>query len=80
MDFTEYGKPAGKAVVYFHGVPGSPHESAIFDAPAREQGLRILCFDRFAIAPSIIGAEYYRHIAQAISQTVLGGSTSSGFP
>jgi pimeloyl-ACP methyl ester carboxylesterase len=72
MDFSEYGNPTGKPVVYFHGVPGSPSEASIFDAPAREQGLRILCFDRFAIVPSITGAEYYRQIAQAISETVQG--------
>ena len=53
MDFSEYGNPAGKPVVYFHGVPGSPSEASVFDAPAREQGLRILCFDRFAIDHAI---------------------------
>ncbi|MGE8501742.1 MAG: alpha/beta fold hydrolase [Pseudomonas sp.] len=72
MEFIEYGNPAGKPVVYFHGVPGSPHESALFDAPAREHGLRILCFDRFAIAPSITGDDYFRHIAQSINETVHG--------
>jgi len=72
MDFSEYGNPAGKAVVYFHGVPGSPSEASVFDAPAQEQGLRILSFDRFAIAPPITGADYYRQIAQAISETVQG--------
>ena len=72
MDFSEYGNPAGKPVVYFPGVPGSPYESSIFDAPARAQGLRIICFDRFAINPSITGADYHRHIAQAISETVQG--------
>ncbi|WP_061240374.1 alpha/beta hydrolase [Ectopseudomonas composti] len=72
MDFSEYGNPTGKPVVYFHGVPGSPSEASIFDAPAREQGLRILCFDRFAIVPSITGAEYYRQITQTISETVQG--------
>jgi pimeloyl-ACP methyl ester carboxylesterase len=72
MDFSEYGNPAGKPVVYFHGVPGSPYESAVFDTPAREKGLRILCFDRFAIDHSITDSDYYRQIAQAISGTVQG--------
>ncbi|MFV3385840.1 alpha/beta fold hydrolase [Pseudomonas sp. NY15364] len=72
MVFSEYGNPAGKPVVYFHGVPGSPSEASVFDAPAREQGLRILCFDRFAIDHAITGADYYRQIAQAISETVQG--------
>ncbi len=72
MDFSEYGNPAGKPVVYCHGVPGSPYESSVFDTPAREQGLRILCFDRFAIDHSITDSDYYRQIAQAISGTVQG--------
>lgn len=72
MDFNEYGNPAGKPVVYFHGVPGSPSEASVFDAPAREQGLRILCFDRFAIDHAITDADYYRQIAQAVSETVQG--------
>lgn len=72
MDFSEYGNPAGKPVVYFHGVPGSPSEASVFDAPAREQGLRILCFDRFTIDHSSTGTDYYRQIAQAISETVQG--------
>lgn len=72
MDFNAYGNPRGKPVVYFHGVPGSPHESSIYEAPAREHGLRILCFDRFAIAGAITGDDYYRYIAQAISETLQG--------
>ncbi|MDP9939869.1 alpha/beta fold hydrolase [Ectopseudomonas alcaliphila] len=72
MDFSEYGNPKGKPVVYFHGVPGSPHESSIYDAPAREHGLRVLCFDRFAIDRAISGADYYRHIAQAINEKTQG--------
>lgn len=72
MEFTEYGNPAGKPVVYFHGVPGSPYESSVFDAPARAHNLRILCFDRFAIVPSITDDDYFRHIAQSINKTVHG--------
>lgn len=72
MEFTDYGNPAGKSIAYFHGVPGSPYEASVFDAPAREQGLRILCFDRFTIDHSITGADYYRQIARAISETVQG--------
>ncbi|WP_212630196.1 alpha/beta hydrolase [Pseudomonas sp. KB-10] len=72
MDFTDYGDPAGKPVIYFHGVPGSPHESSLFDAPAREHGLRILCFNRFAIDRTITGTDYYRHIVQSISEAVQG--------
>lgn len=72
MEFTEYGNPAGKPVVYFHGVPGSPHESCLFNVPAREHGLRILCFNRFAIGRSITGADYFQHMAQSINETVQG--------
>lgn len=70
MDFSEYGNPAGKPVVYFHWVSGSPSEASVYDAPAREQGLRILCFDRFAIDHAITGADYYRQIARAVSEAV----------
>lgn len=72
MAFTKYGNPAGRPVVYFHGVPGSPYESSVFDAPARKHGLRILCFDRFAIDHAITGADYFQLIAQAISETAQG--------
>jgi pimeloyl-ACP methyl ester carboxylesterase len=72
MNFTEYGHSAGKPVVYFHGVPGSPIEASLFDGPAREQGLRVLCFDRFAIDQALVGAPYYQHIARAINEAVQG--------
>lgn len=72
MDFTEYGNPKGKPVIYFHGVPGSPHECSIFAAPAREHGLRVLCFNRLAIGGSITGTDYYRQIARSINETVQG--------
>ncbi|MGP0173599.1 alpha/beta fold hydrolase [Pseudomonas sp. NCHU5208] len=67
MKVREYGEPSGKPVVYFHGAPGSPHEACMLDAPARQHGLRVLCFDRFAIEQRLQGEAYYRHLAQAIN-------------
>ena len=74
MTFTEYGNSTGKPVVYFHGVPGSPIEASLFEGPAREHGLRVLCFDRFSIDPSLRSAAYYQHIARAINEVVQGAS------
>ena len=45
----------------------------MLDAPARQYGLRVLCFDRFAIDQPLQGEAYYQHIAQAIN-TVLSGA------
>ena len=67
MTVREYGEPSGKPVVYFHGTPGAPLEACMLDAPARLHGLRVLCFDRFAIDQRLQGEAYYRHLAQAIS-------------
>lgn len=72
MNFIEYGNPAGKPVVYFHGVPGSPIEGSVFESCAQQLGLRVLCFDRFSIDPSVRGALYYQRIAQAIDEAVHG--------
>lgn len=72
MNFSEYGNPSGKPVVYFHGVPGSPIEASVFESSARALGLRVLCFDRFSIDPSVSGALYYQRIAQAIDEAVRG--------
>lgn len=70
MQVRVYGDPAGKPIVYFHGAPGSPHEARILDAPARQHGLRVLCFDRFTLDQRLQGAAYYRHLAQAINSAI----------
>ena len=70
MQFTEYGCPTGKPVVYFHGVPGAPSEAAVLHHPALQQGLRVLCFERFTVPASNRDAAYYRQIAAAIREVV----------
>lgn len=66
MRFSEYGCSTGKPLVYFHGVPGAPGEAAVFDAHARANGLRVLCFERFSLPASSHDADYYLQIATAI--------------
>lgn len=72
MTVTEYGYSAGRPVVYFHGVPGSPHEASMLDAAARQQGLRVVCLNRFSIDQRLQGEAYYRHLAQTISAMTSG--------
>lgn len=69
---TEYGHSSGRPLVYFHGVPGSPLEAAVFDSSAKHYGLRVLCFDRFLIDRSITGPAYYQYIANAIDRKLDG--------
>lgn len=66
MDCIEYGNRNGQLVVYFHGVPGSPVESSIFDSHAKEHNLKIICFDRFAIDSASDSAAYYQQLASQI--------------
>lgn len=72
LKFIEYGDPYGRPVIYFHGAPGSPDECSLFDKPAKEYGLNIICFDRFSINPSLKDKGYYKFLASAISDRVQG--------
>jgi pimeloyl-ACP methyl ester carboxylesterase len=72
LRFVEYGNPEGKTVIYFHGAPGSPEECSIFDGLAKEYGLNIVCFDRFAIDTSLKNKDYYKFLASAISDKAQG--------
>jgi pimeloyl-ACP methyl ester carboxylesterase len=74
MRCTEYGCATGKPVVYFHGVPGAPSEAAVLDEFAQQQGLRVLCFERFAAGADLDGDAYYRQLAAAIDEKVAGAS------
>lgn len=66
LKFCQFGAENGKPVVYFHGVPGAPEECAVFDSMAKQQGITLICFDRFAIDASIDGEAYYRYLADEI--------------
>lgn len=72
MKFSQFGSDNGKTVIYFHGAPGAPEECAVFDFYAKEQGLRLICFDRFSIDYSISGDAYYQLLAQEISKQAAG--------
>jgi pimeloyl-ACP methyl ester carboxylesterase len=44
--YAEYGRPDGVPVVFLHGTPGSRLLGRLFDAAARERGVRVLALDR----------------------------------
>jgi len=72
LKFSQFGADNGRAVIYFHGVPGAPEECAVFDHYGKEHGLRFICFDRFAIDASIAGEAYYQFLAAAILKQAAG--------
>ncbi len=72
MQFSEFGDPSGQLVVYFHGVPGSIEECAVFDESAKQNRLRFVCFDRFSLEKNLHGNDYYQAIADAIKEQAGG--------
>ncbi|WP_435146138.1 alpha/beta fold hydrolase [Halobaculum sp. P14] len=46
LAYAEYGDPDGDPVLFLHGTPGSRRLGALFDADARERGVRLLAPDR----------------------------------
>jgi pimeloyl-ACP methyl ester carboxylesterase len=68
LRFTQFGADNGRIVIYFHGAPGAPEECSIFEQHAKDCGLKIICFDRFALSPSVTGDAYYRLLAEEISK------------
>lgn len=46
LAYTEYGCSEGAPVVFLHGTPGSRRLGTLFEAAARECGVRLLAFDR----------------------------------
>ncbi len=46
LAYTEYGCSDGVPVVFLHGTPGSRRLGALFETVAREQGIRLLAFER----------------------------------
>jgi pimeloyl-ACP methyl ester carboxylesterase len=43
---ASFGDPDGEPVVAFHGTPGSRLFGRLYDAPARDHGVRVLAFSR----------------------------------
>jgi pimeloyl-ACP methyl ester carboxylesterase len=72
LKFSQFGSDNGQIVIYFHGAPGAPEECAIFDLYAKEQGLTVICFDRFSGDYSLAGEAYYQFLAQQISKQAAG--------
>lgn len=73
MKFLQYGNPEGETVIYFHGAPGSPEESSIFDEHAKKHNLNIICYDRFVVDSSLQSQDYYKYLADVIIDKANGG-------
>ncbi len=72
LKFSQFGADKGRLVVYFHGAPGAPEEGNIFDQDAKDNGLTVICFDRFAVDSSVKGEAYYKLLAEEITQKAGG--------
>jgi len=70
IEFSQFGATDGRPVIYFHGTPGSPDESEIFDVYGKQHQLTVMCYDRSTIAPSLQGEAYYQCIADEIAEKV----------
>ncbi|MDO8989045.1 MAG: hypothetical protein Q7U91_05375 [Sideroxyarcus sp.] len=72
LRFSQYGADNGRIVIYFHGAPMAPEECSIFERHTKDYGLTIICFDRFALPPSITDDAYYRILAGEVSKVADG--------
>ncbi len=72
MNFSEYGIPEGKLLIYFHGAPGSPKEAEVFDQYAKEFSLKVICFDRFSVDIALQNQDYYQYLAKTIIDEAKG--------
>jgi pimeloyl-ACP methyl ester carboxylesterase len=72
MEFLEYGRTAGRLVVYFHGVPGGPEECSVFDDHARAHNLRVVCYERLALPGCSDRSLYYQSLADEIDTLAAG--------
>jgi pimeloyl-ACP methyl ester carboxylesterase len=66
LKYSKFGADSGRIVIYFHGAPGAPEECGFFDQLGKQNGLTIICFDRFAIDSSIKAEAYYKRLADEI--------------
>src|SRR5512138_1016983 len=46
LGYVDYGDPSGRALLYFHGHPGSRREAAFLARQADEAGVRLVGVDR----------------------------------
>ncbi len=73
MGYAEFGDPAGRPLLFFHGWPGSRLQARIIAGPARRHGLRVLAPDRPGIglstpAPGASVAAWIRALSDWIDQ------------
>jgi len=52
LGYAEYGDPRGEVAFYFHGWPSSRIQGSLFDAAAKQHGVRLICPDRPGIGLS----------------------------
>ncbi len=52
LGYAEFGDPAGRPLLFFHGWPGSRLQARTIEEPARRRGLRVLAPDRPGIGLS----------------------------
>ena len=46
LGYAEYGDPDGMPLLFFHGTPGSRLQAQVFDAAARDAGVRMVAPER----------------------------------
>src|SRR5712692_11184617 len=86
LGWADYGDPSGRPLMYFHGWPSSRLEAEWWDAPAREEGVRVISIDRPGIGLSTHRREYrfedwprdVAALARALGFEGLGSVGSSG--
>ncbi|MCJ8337702.1 MAG: alpha/beta hydrolase [Pseudomonadales bacterium] len=66
MQIEKYTDNRARKVFYFHGVPGSPAEVAMFDQAVSAQSRCIISFKRFSIDPAISSERYYQLLADQV--------------
>lgn len=78
--YGSYGDPDGKPVVAFHGTPGSRAFGRLYDAPARERGVRVLAFSRPGYGESDAWPDYDAGDTPRVVEAVLAdaGADTAG--
>lgn len=66
LPHRQYGNDQGRWLIYFHGAPGDPSECELFEPHAKRHGVKVVCFQRFAIDSALNGPAYFQRLAEAI--------------
>jgi pimeloyl-ACP methyl ester carboxylesterase len=86
LEFAEYGDPNGLPVLFFHGFLGSHYQASWAGTAARQQGVRLVAFNRPGVGrsspacyPSVAGvAEDVRQLLKALALTEVALLAVSG--